>query len=181
MAQNVFKKLMVLVSLTILASATVLADASFEGEFFIDGQWRKGTLMSKGKIRLVNGVAYPDPPYAFVSDDVPPYVMGDNQPSEGIPWRNPLNKMPISNLEMSVSDYNGITVTCPEALDISIYNTLGECVYSATDKNNASVDRNTLREANGMYMLHLVDKDGNTLMMNFMFSNGSFVKGVTRE
>jgi len=60
-------------------------------------------------------------------------------------------------------------------LEISIYDISGKRIYSASDKINFILDRNTTNFTNGYYFLRLEDKKGNSTMMNFIIINDAII------
>jgi len=177
------KNLLVLATLVVIANVSLYA-AALEAEFYIDGKWRKGTLLSAADIVIKDGNATPTPPWAFVGEGDPPYTTGGNG-SVKIPVRIPPpggnNKISMSEIDISVSNYNGLDINYTEPLDVSIYDMSGKCVYSATDKKNIKVDRNTLTLTNGLYMLRLINKEGESQTMNFMFTDDAIIIGKPME
>jgi hypothetical protein len=136
--------------------------AALQGEFYVNGEWVNATLCG-----------------ASVGVGKDGNVLGHSDNQGTYPFKRPPGKASfLLETEIVFSDANGVEITSAEELDMSIYDVSGRCMYSASGQNSLSVDRRSL--PNGQYILHLVNKEGETAATNFIFRDGAVMSSPTK-
>ncbi|MDR0927351.1 MAG: T9SS type A sorting domain-containing protein [Ignavibacteria bacterium] len=66
-------------------------------------------------------------------------------------------------------------INSTKLLDITIYDLSGRSVYSANAQNNVFIGCNTFNFTNGLYMIRLMNMEGEENILTFIFNNNSFI------
>ena len=74
-----------------------------------------------------------------------------------------------------VENSDELQLSNSENVNVSIFDVMGKCIYSATAENNVVINKNTLRLKDGFYFVRLLDREGGYKIVTFMFTNGSFI------
>jgi len=179
--------LLVLSIIGLIGSANIFA-ATQEGKFLVGDKWVAATLHAQD-IKIDKDIFGKEtitgtPPYALVSgDNVLEYSELREFKSEFREGKggggNNNSKTKKSGKVIATNE--GLSITSEELLDVAIYDLLGRVVYTATDINNLSIDRNTLNLTNGTYMLRSVNKEGKEERAMFLLNGDSFIISNSKE
>lgn len=139
------------------------------GYCYVDGKWIKGTLMSAGGIRIENGVAYVDPPWAFVGEDGT--VIGSNDEVGELPWKGSLpegGKVNEKLAAVSISD-NGLMVIGNKPIKVEVIDVQsGAVIYSEENLTNLYLSFDKVLSYGKNYLLILDDRKNSKETIQFV-------------
>ena len=187
MCKSIFQKLLVLSIIGVFASANVFADTTpqtLSGKFYVGDRWVAGTLtadkIERTEDDLGNVTVTGTGNWKFEGSTGT--YSGSNlfrtlyEEGKGCGGNN--NSKTKGKI---ISTNEGLSISSDELLDVKIYDLLGKVVYTATDINNLSLDRNTLNLNNGTYMLRSANKEGKEERAMFLLNGNSFIISNSKE
>lgn len=165
------KHSIVIAILAVIAISPLFADVTYEGDMYLFGEWRNGTASGSSICFNDDGTMTIQPPVTIKAGGI---TITSTDPIT-VPVRGARKAISLSSNEaadINIFVRDGLNVNSKEALNVSVYDISGRCVYSSNNITNAVINKNVIT-TNGSYILHLSCEEGDITSINFMFIDGA--------
>lgn len=166
-ASSILRRLALIVVL-LISAYSISSAVTMHGWAKNNGVWVYGALISDKGIVVVDGVTTVAPPWSFVGADGKT-ITGSYDKESKIEWSWEKPESEKSRYKLDISNANGVSIESENQLSIFIYDIENSSFVLQKERvNTISLTPNQELNTKKLYLMVVIDKDGNEDVIKFM-------------